>query len=49
MTEMTDDSQTGGSPIISYSVAWDSGTSGNSWSDRVGYTDNNMVLIYDFT
>jgi hypothetical protein len=29
MTEMTLDEETGGSPIISYSMDWDEGSSGN--------------------
>ena len=46
LTAMTNDLQTGGSPIISYSLEWDKGTSGNSYEPIVGYLDNNMNLTY---
>ena len=37
-------SNTGGSDIISYNLEWNSG-SGTTFTEIVGYTTNNMVLV----
>lgn len=49
MTEMVDTLQTGGSPITSYSLEWDEGSSGNYYVPMVGYYDLNTELQIDFT
>jgi hypothetical protein len=36
MTAVTSDSANGGSPITSYSLEWDQGTSGNSFVAVIG-------------
>ena len=49
MTSMNLISETGGSPIISYSLEWDEGSSRNYFVPIIGYYDNNMQLYFDFT
>lgn len=49
MTAMTTELETGGSPIISYAMDWDEGSSGNKYSPFVGFYDNNLDLLIDFT
>ena len=46
---MVEDSETGSSPITSYIVQWDAGTSGNSWFSIAGETDPYLELDYIFT
>lgn len=46
---MTLVNQTGGSQIISYSLEWDEGSSGNYFVAIVGQQDFNMNLTYVFT
>ena len=46
MTSMSNLVKAGGSPIISYSLEWDSGTSGSSYSVLTGDVSNNIVLTY---
>jgi len=48
MTEVTDSASTGGSPITSYSLEWDSGI-GNIFTAVNGYETNNIVLSYTFS
>jgi hypothetical protein len=49
MTEMILETETGGSPITSYSMDWDEGSSGNQYVPYVGYYDDNLNLSIDFT
>ena len=39
-------SETGDSPILSYHLQWDSGSSGVTFTDLVGYPSNSLVLTY---
>ena len=49
MTEMLDETKTGGSPIVSYNIYFDEGTSGNTYTSYAGETDDYMELSYVFT
>ena len=49
MTAMTDPTLTGGSPIISYSLEWDSGSNGAFFTSLIGETSNNILLTYTKT
>jgi hypothetical protein len=49
MTEMILETETGGSPITSYSMDWDEGSSGNQYVPMVGFYDDNLNLSIEFT
>ena len=42
MTSLTDPTLTGGSPIVSYSIEWDQGSSGSSFVALNGIQSNNI-------
>ncbi len=46
MTSMTDFIETGGSPVVSYSLEWDNGSNGASWFVLNGVAENNILLRY---
>jgi len=46
MTALVDLVQTGGSPIVSYSLEWDQGTNGASFVALNGVDSNNIQLLY---
>ncbi len=46
MTPMTDTVETGGSPIVSYSLEWDNGSNSASFVVLNGVTENNIMLRY---
>jgi len=46
MKEVTIAVKTGGSPITSYSLEWDSGTSGSTYIVLIGDATNNIVLSF---
>lgn len=46
MKEVTNSFKTGGSPITSYSLEWDSGTSGSTYTVLIGDATNNIVLSF---
>jgi hypothetical protein len=47
MTAVEAHEMTGGSPITSYSLEWDSGN-GNVFAPVLGFDENNIVLEYTF-
>lgn len=46
MSPQTLDTETGGSPILSYALEWDSGTSGSTYTSLIGESTNNIVLTF---
>jgi len=40
---------TGGSPILSYFLEWDAGTTGATWSEIVGYSPLSTLTTYSVT
>jgi len=46
MTVMSNFVETGGSPIVSYSLEWDNGSNGASWVVLNGVSSNNILLRY---
>jgi hypothetical protein len=45
MTVLTG-TDTGGSDILSYSLEWDSGSGGASFTPLIGYSTNSLVLVF---
>jgi hypothetical protein len=48
MSQIIDESATGGSPITSYSLEWDQGSDGRIFTAVNGLLSNNIVLTYTF-
>lgn len=46
---LTVSSDQGGSNILSYHLQWDSGSSGGTWDDLLGYPTNSLALTYTVT
>ena len=43
------DTDTGGSPVVSYGLRYDDGSSGTIWTNLVGYVSDNLALTYSVT
>lgn len=48
-TLLATDAETGNSPVTSYILQWDAGTSGVTWSYKVGYTSDYTSDSYTVT